>query len=283
MWIAKRGVFRSETISFILKLSIYSSWHRQFHPKSRVSLWNLLLPLETPSVFAVISLFWNNQFCPETSKLSTNLETFVSHFWIAKTRRVSSWIGPFFLKPSIFSFWSRQFLHPETVRWTLDAISLTVGLVSRKRPFFDWIPNRALLHSRKTAFSTHMFSTEFFDRQIQSKNFFDWICQSKNSVEKNLYLFFEAIASLIPPQKTHPHAHTHTRYHTAVSYNSVDAALAITAVASRRKSACRIPSSAYQQSVSHDSSSARYWCHFANNSCACCSFGCSRLSATPRT
>ena len=77
--------------------------------------------------------------------------------------------------------------------------------------------------------------------------------------------------------------HTHTRYHTAVSHNSADAALAITAVASRRKSAWRTPSSARQQHISHDSSSARYRCHFANNDYACCSFGGSRLSATPRT
>ena len=77
----------------------------------------------------------------------------------------------------------------------------------------------------------------------------------ENSVEKVSNLFFEPIASLIPPQ-THTRPHTHTRYHTAVSYNSADAALAITAVASRRKSAWRTPSSA-RQHVSHDSSSAR--------------------------
>ena len=77
--------------------------------------------------------------------------------------------------------------------------------------------------------------------------------------------------------------HTHTRYHTVVSHNSGDAALAITAVASRRKSAWRTPSSARKQRVSHDGSSARYRCHFDNNGYACCSFGGFRLSATPRT
>ena len=45
--------------------------------------------------------------------------------------------------------------------------------------------------------------------------------------------------------KKHPHAHTpipDTKYHTAVSYNSADSGLAaITAAASRRKSAWRIP------------------------------------------
>ena len=43
------------------------------------------------------------------------------------------------------------------------------------------------------------------------------------------------------------------------------------------------PSSARQQRVSHDSSSARYRCHFANNGYAHCSIGGSRLIATPRT
>ena len=62
------------------------------------------------------------------------------------------------------------------------------------------------------------------------------------------------IASRIPPQSTHPH--THTRYHTAVSYNSANTALAVTAVASRRKSAWRIPSSARKQR-GHTTTAAR--------------------------
>ena len=83
-------------------------------------------------------------------------------------------------------------------------------------------------------------------------------------------------------RSSHHKAHTHTpipgttRYHTAVSYNSADAGLAIT-VASRRKSAWRIPCSARQQRVSHDDSRARYRCYFTNNGYACCSFGGSRL------
>ena len=77
--------------------------------------------------------------------------------------------------------------------------------------------------------------------------------------------------------------HTNNRYHMAVSYNSADAALAFTAVDSRRKSARCTPSSVRQQDVSHDSSSARYRCHFPNNGYACCSFSASRLSATPQT
>ena len=106
---------------------------------------------------------------------------------------------------------------------------------------------------------------------------------------------FLPIASLVPPPNTHPHAHTpipgttqqrphtYTRYHTAVSYNSAEAGLAISAVASRQKSAWRIPSSARQRRVSPDGSSARYRCHFANNGYVCCSFGGSRLSVKLRT
>ena len=52
---------------------------------------------------------------------------------------------------------------------------------------------------------------------------------------------------------------------------------AFTAAAARRKSAWRIPSSARQQRVSYDGSSARHRCHFASNGYACCSFGGSRL------
>ena len=43
--------------------------------------------------------------------------------------------------------------------------------------------------------------------------------QSKKSVEKVLHVFFEPIASFIPPPNTHPH--THTRYHTAASYKAL--------------------------------------------------------------
>ena len=44
-----------------------------------------------------------------------------------------------------------------------------------------------------------------------------------------------------------------------------------------------IPSSARQQRVSHDGSSARSRSHAANNGCACCSFGGFRLSPKPPT
>ena len=146
-----------------------------------------------------------------------------------------------------------------------QAISYTIGFVSRK-----------------SLFRLNFFHMSFrLEDPVDKVDFFDWICQSKNSVEKVLHLFFEPIASLIPPRNTPKRPHTHTRYHKAVSYNSADTGLAIT-VASRRKSAWHTPSSARQQRVSHDGSSALYRCHFANNGYACSSFGGSRLNATPR-
>ena len=99
-------------------------------------------------------------------------------------------------------------------------------------------------------------------------------------------MFFNTIASLIPPPNTHPHGHTATQPYQVPHcciIQGVDAGLAIAAVASRRKSAWRISSSTRQQRVSHDGSSVRYRSHAANNGCACCSFGGSRLRATPRT
>ena len=82
-------------------------------------------------------------------------------------------------------------------------------------------------------------------------------------------------------RSSHHKTHTHTRYHTSVSYNIADAASAVTAFASRGKSAWRTPRSAGQQRVSHDGSSVRYGCHFTNNGYACCSSGGFRLSPTP--
>ena len=82
-----------------------------------------------------------------------------------------------------------------------------VGFVSRKRPFRLMPKSSFLTRSKKG----------FFDA-----TFLDWIRQSKNSVEQVLHLFFEPIASLIPPQNTHPHAHrpipgTTQKYHTTTT------------------------------------------------------------------
>ena len=157
--------------------------------------------------------------------------------------------------------------------------------------------------SRKRAFSTQLFSTENSDWRIQSKNSSSpveklstgsssrktqyWILQSKNSVEKVSHVFLNrSHRSSIPPPNKHPHGHTATHPYQVPHCSIIqgaDAGVAIPAVASRRKSAWRIPSSARQQRVSHDGSSAWSRSHAANNGCACCSFGGSRLSATPRT
>ena len=155
-------------------------------------------------------------------------------------------------------------------------LSVENGLIRLK-------PKSGFFTQSKKAFSTQLSSTENSDWRIQSKN---WILQSKNSVEKVLHVFFQPIASPIPPPNTHPHGHTATHPYQVPHCSIIqgaDAGLAIPAVASRSKSGWRIPSSACQQRVSHDGSSARSRSHAANSGCACCSFGGSRLSATPRT
>ena len=144
-----------------------------------------------------------------------------------------------------------------------------------------------LTRSKKGFFDSTFFDWEFrLADPVEKLDFFDWILQSKNSVEKALHVFFEPIASLIPPPNTHPHGHT-AKHPYQVPHCSIiqgaDAGLAIPAVASRSKSAWRIPSFARQQRVLHDGSSARSRSHAANNGCGCCSFSGSRLSATPRT
>ena len=65
----------------------------------------------------------------------------------------------------------------------------------------------------KSGFLTHSkkaFSTENSDWRIQSKtSTFSTGCVSrKTQSKKKIHLFFEPIASLIPPQSTYPHAHT---------------------------------------------------------------------------
>ena len=98
-----------------------------------------------------------------------------------------------------------------------EAISYTVGFVSRKRPFRLKPKSSFLTQSKKVwAFSTQLFSTENSD----------WRIQSKNSAEKNLHVFLEPIASFIPPPNTHPtatrpHSHTRYSYHIAVSYKAL--------------------------------------------------------------
>ena len=124
----------------------------------------------------------------------------------------------------------------------------------------------------------------FFD-----STFFDWVFRLADPVEKLSRKSFTRIFwtdRIVHPTTKHPHGHTTTHPYQVPHCSIIqgaDAGVAITAVASRSKSAWRIPSSAHQQRVSHDGSSAPYRFHAANNGCACCSFGGSRLGATPRT
>ena len=79
---------------------------------------------------------------------------------------------------------------------TPDAISHTVGFVSRKRPF-STEAQIGLSYNRKSkrAFSTQFFRLSFPTGGSSRKlDFIDSICQSKNSLEKKLHLFFQPIA-----------------------------------------------------------------------------------------
>ena len=85
------------------------------------------------------------------------------------------------------------------------------GFVTRKRPFsteaqihiFSYTVEKSL--SRLNFFRLRFPTTGGSSRKTSELFRLDL---SKNSVEKVLYLFFEPIASLIPPKNTHQHAHT---------------------------------------------------------------------------
>ena len=168
-----------------------------------------------------------------------------------------------------------------------EAISYAVGFVSRKRPF-STVAQIGLSY----AVEKGLFRLNFFRLRIptggssRKTRLFRLDPPDEKLSRKSLTRGFEPIASLIPPPNTHPHGHTATHPYQVPHCSTIqgaDAGLAIPAVASRSKSAWRIPSFARQQHVSHDGSSARSRSHAANNGCGCCSFGGSRLSATPRT
>ena len=122
------------------------------------------------------------------------------------------------------------------------AISYAVGFVSRKRPFSTDEAQIGLSYAvEKGLYRLNFFRlripTGGSSRKTQS---FDWILQSKNSVEKVLHVFFEPVASPIPPPNTHPHGHTATHPYRVPHCSIIqgaDAGLAIPAVASRSKSA----------------------------------------------
>ena len=177
--------------------------------------------------------------------------------------------APYFSCRYFWSLKTEQF--PEVIG--LTAISYTVGVVSRKRPFFTKAHIGLSYTVDKERFRLNVFrlrfSTGSASQKTQSKKFF--MC------------FFNP-----SHRSSHHQAHTHTPIHPyQVPHTSIiqgaDAGLSKTAVAFRRTSAWRIPSSARHQRVSHDGINARHRSHFANSRYACCSLGGSRLSATPRT
>ena len=161
-------------------------------------------------------------------------------------------------------------------------LSVENGLFRLNESQINW----ALLRSRKRAFSTQLFSTENSDWRIQSKNnaTSSTGSSSRKTRSKKFYTCFLNRSHRPSHHQTHTHTTTHPYQvpHCSI-IQGADAGLAIPAVACRRKSAWHIPNSTRQQRVSHDGSSARSRSHADNNGCACCSFGGSRLSATPRT
>ena len=131
------------------------------------------------------------------------------------------------------------------------------------------------------AFSTQRFATENSDWPIQSKNStFPTGSSSRKTQSKKLYKCFLNRSHGSSHHRTHTHTATHPYQVPNCSIiQDADAGLAITAVASRSKSATRIPSFARQQRASHDGSNALSRSLAVNNGFACCSFGGSRLSA----
>ena len=138
--------------------------------------------------------------------------------------------------------------------------------LSVENGLFRLKPKSSFLIKPKKGFLSKkgFFDSTFFDwgfrlaDPVEKLDFFDWILQPKNYVEKKLHVFFEPIASFIPPPNTHPHGHTATHPYQVPHCSIIqgaDAGVAVTAVASRSKWAWRIPGSARQPRVSHDGSS----------------------------
>ena len=95
------------------------------------------------------------------------------------------------------------------------AISYTVGFVSSTGAQIDlsytW-------YSRKRAFSTQLFSTEFFDWGIQSKNLAFRLDLSVEKLSRNFFSPVFATHRIAHPTTKHTptRPHTHTRYHTPI-------------------------------------------------------------------
>ena len=156
--------------------------------------------------------------------------------------------------------------------------------LSVENGLFRLKPKSGFLTQSKKGIFDSTFSIENSDWRIQSKN--STFSSSRKTQSKKFYTCFFNRSHRSSHHQTHPHGHTATHPYQVPHCSIIkgaDAGLAITAVASRSKSAWRIPSSARQQRVSLVGSSPWYRSHAANNGRACCSYGGSRPSATPRT
>ena len=153
------------------------------------------------------------------------------------------------------------------------AIFYFVRFVSRKRPFSTEEAQVVLSYTvQKMAFSTQLLSTENFE----------WILQSKSSVEKVLPVVFEPIASLISPRSTPPHPHTPIprttqQYHTTALTLPLRSMLLLVAASQRGARLAPLASSVYRTTAV-----ARVIDAVLQTTAACCSVGGSRPSATQR-
>ena len=118
-----------------------------------------------------------------------------------------------------------------------------------------------LTQSKKRFFDSTFFDWEFrLADPVEKVECFDCILQSKNSVGKVLHVFFEPIASFIPPPNTHPHSHTATYHPYLVPQCSImqGAALAwlslLLLLAASRRGAFPVP---LASSVYHKTAAAR--------------------------
>ena len=147
---------------------------------------------------------------------------------------------PLFL-PSL----TRIELHLTTLPGALRPI-LVRSDPSAEKCHFRLEPLSGFLHSRKRAFSTRCFRRS--DPTSTSS-------RMKSSIRLDAAVGFLSLKKCTNPS-THPtttHARPHTHTSITVSYNNTDVGLAaITAAASRLKSAWHIPSSARQQCASYD-------------------------------
>ena len=185
-----------------------------------------------------------------------------------------------------FAFWQKntkshhggnRIQGPTLVAFEGKAISYTVEFVSRKRPFLTEAQIGLSYTVEKRLFRLNFCRLRFPTGGSGRKTRFFRLDGQLSRKSFTRVFLTDRIAH--PTTKTHTHTatrpHTHTRYHTAVSYTALTLAWLslLLLLAASQRGAFLVPLA----------SSARSRSHAANKGCACCSFGGSRLSATPRT